>query len=254
MNPPYTTILVDDEEPARIRLRQLLGGFSETFSIIGEAVNGDDAVALINSAKPQMVFLDIQMPGKNGFEVIESIAYMPYLIFCTAFDQYALKAFETNSIDYLVKPVTPERLEKTVAKLQHIGKAADSETVLRMVRDMLSTQKSEPLTSFPVKVGDRVVFVKIDEITNFEAKDKYVELNTTRGKQYTIDQSLNYLEEKLPPHFVRVHRSIVINTALIKEIRKYLGSNYSIVLDDNAQTRIVTGRAYVDVVKRLLAV
>jgi two-component system LytT family response regulator len=250
----FRTILIDDEEPARIRLKELLNDYTDTITIIGEAKNGDEAVSLINTLHPDLIFLDIQMPGKDGFEVIQSIEKVPYIIFCTAFDQYALKAFETNSIDYLVKPVGKERIAKSMIKLQSLGDKTDHSAVLHMVEEMMSTRKPEPLTSFPVKVGDKVVFIKLEEISFFEAKDKYVELHTFEGKQFILDQSLNYLEEKLPSFFLRVHRAIIINTCLIQEIRKYLGSKYCIYLKDKLLSRIISGRNYNDSLKMLMNV
>ena len=116
-NPPYTTLIIDDEPPARARLHKLLESFPETFRVVDEAKNGTEAVEKINQLQPDVIFLDIEMPGLNGFELLERLEKIPIVIFCTAFDQYSLKAFETNSIDYLLKPVRLERLQQTVEKL-----------------------------------------------------------------------------------------------------------------------------------------
>jgi two-component system LytT family response regulator len=248
----YRTLIVDDEEPARIRLIQLLSNYKEMMSIIGEAVNGIEAIEMINLLKPDIVFLDIRMPGKDGFEVIQSLKNVPYLIFCTAYDDYALKAFETNSIDYLVKPVTPERLAKTIDKIKNLNKNEDYSHILKWIEDAIALKEKETVTSFPVKVGDRVIFVKTEDIAYFEASEKYVELNNKLGKKHLLDQSLSFLESKLPGHFLRINRAIIINTQLIKEIRRYMGSKYSIVLNDMLQTHIISGRYYSENVKKLL--
>lgn len=248
----YRTLIVDDEEPARIRLIQLLNEYQETISIIGEAVNGIEAVEMINSLKPDIVFLDISMPGKDGFEVIKSLHNVPYLIFCTAYDHYALQAFETNSIDYIVKPVRPERLSITLDKVRKLSGNNDYSQILNWVEETIALRQKEVVTSFPVKVGDRVIFIKTEDISYFEANEKYVELNNRQGKKYILDQSLSYMEGKLPGHFIRVHRGIIINTLLIKEIRRYMGSKYTIVLNDMLQSHIITGRYYSEKVKELL--
>jgi len=248
----YRTLIVDDEEPARIRLIQLLSKYHEMISIIGEAVNGIQAVEMINSLKPDIVFLDIRMPGKDGFEVIQSLQNVPYLIFCTAFDHYALQAFETNSIDYIVKPVKPERLAVTLEKIKNLSRNNDYSQILKWVEETIASQKKETVSSFPIKVGDRVIFIKTEDIAYFEANEKYVELNNRQGKKHLLDQSLSYLEGKLPGNFLRVHRAIIINTLLIKEIRRYMGSKYSIILNDMLQSHIISGRSYVEKVKELL--
>jgi len=248
----YRTLIVDDEEPARIRLIQLLSNYQKMISIIGEAVNGIQAVEMINLLKPDIVFLDIRMPGKDGFEVIQCLQKVPYLIFCTAFDHYALQAFETNSIDYIVKPVKPERLGITLDKIKNLNRNNDYSQILKWVEETIALRKKETVTSFPVKVGDKVIFIKTDDIAYFEANEKYVELNNRQGKKHLLDQSLNYLEGKLPGNFLRVHRAIIINTLLIKEIRRYMGSKYSIILNDMLQSRVISGRSYVEKIKELL--
>jgi two-component system, LytTR family, response regulator len=113
-------LIIDDEAPARMRLRRLLAAHNATVSIIGEATNGLEALELINTLKPEVVFLDIQMPGMDGFEVLRKVTHLPVVVFITAFDQYALKAFETNSIDYLLKPVEAERLAQTIDKIERL--------------------------------------------------------------------------------------------------------------------------------------
>jgi two-component system LytT family response regulator len=250
----YRTLIVDDEEPARIRLIQLLNTYQDMISIIGEAINGIEAVEMINLYKPDIVFLDIRMPGKDGFEVIQSLQNVPYLIFCTAFDHYALQAFETNSIDYILKPVKPERLAITLEKVKNLQRNNDYSQILNWVEANMALRKKETVTSFPIKVGDRVIFIKTEDISYFEANEKYVELNSRQGKKHLLDQSLSYLEGKLPGHFLRVHRSIIVNTLLIKEIRRYMGSKYTIVLNDMPQSHVISGRYYSDKVKDLLDV
>ena len=249
----YRTLLIDDEAPARMRLRELLKKYPFV-SIIGEATNGNEAVQKIQELLPDLIFLDIRMPGKDGFEVLQNIENAPYIIFCTAYDQYAIQAFETNSIGYLLKPVKADNLDKALTKMQNLGKTASHTEILQIVNGMLQQKQVAQPTSFPVKVGDRIVFIKLEDISFFMASSKYVEIHTRLGKHYDLDQSLNYLEDKLPPNFVRVHRSSIININLIKEVRKYMASKYSIKLDDINQTCIISGRNYIEALRQFTSV
>lgn len=249
----FRTLLIDDEAPARMRLRELLKKYP-FISIVGEASNGNEAVQKIEEYRPDLIFLDIRMPGKDGFEVLQNIDNAPYIIFCTAYDQYAIQAFETNSIGYLLKPVKDESLEKALIKLQNLGGTTSHSEVLQLVNEMLKQKMVAQPTSFPVKVGDRTVFIKLEDVSYFMASNKYVEIHTRLGKHYNLDQSLNYLEEKLPPNFLRVHRSTIININLIKEVRRYMASKYAIKLDDFNQTCIISGRNYLDALRPVIQV
>ena len=122
MSIPYTTLIIDDENLARKRLKRILAGFTSYFEIIGEAINGDDAFEKIEDLKPDLIFLDIQMPGKNVFDMLSDISYKPIVVFCTAYENYALQAFDNLSIDYLLKPVEKERVELTISKIEHLHK------------------------------------------------------------------------------------------------------------------------------------
>lgn len=252
----YRTLIIDDEHPARQFIKELLEPFSDIFNIIGEATNGNEAIKLINTLNPDLIFLDIQMPGKNGFEVVQSLNRIPIIIFCTAYDDYALEAFETNSIDYLVKPVDPERLQKTVDKLQNFGVVNNQNEIKSLIQNLVSnhTSFSSYPNSIPIRLGDRVVFVKIKEISFFKAKDKYVEIYTLSGKSYLCDLSLNYLELKLPSYFLRVQRSYIINSNRILEIRKYSLGRYILLLNDLPGSKIKTGKNYSKVINNLIKV
>lgn len=250
----YQTILIDDEAPARIRLRELLKDHTSLVSIVDEATNGIEAVSKINELVPDLIFLDIQMPGKDGFEVLQCLSYVPNIIFCTAYDKYAIQAFETNSIGYLLKPVKAESLAKALIKLQNFGVKTSRSEISQLVNEILQQKQLVQPTSFPVKVGDRIVFIKLEDISYFTASSKYVEIHTRQGKHYDLDQSLSYLEGKLPPNFLRIHRATIINVNLIKEVRKYMASKYSIKLDDIHQTSIVSGRNYLEAIRQVIQV
>ena len=239
----YTTLLIDDEKLARERLKKLLAGFDSTFHIIGEAKNGNEAQQLILDLQPEIIFLDIEMPGKNGFELIQSLPQLPIVIFCTAHEEYALKAFDTNSIDYLVKPVKLERLEQTVQKLQTLQQNLTSAQLQQVMQEIAQQKSVKKMTSITVKKKDKILFLKLEDVTHFEAQEKYVNIHTNQGTEL-IEQSLTKLEERLPDHFLRVHRKYIINTHFIKDFQKYFNSRYLITLKDRKKTSITSGRSY----------
>jgi two-component system LytT family response regulator len=239
----YTTLLIDDEKLARERLKKLLASFDSTFQIVGEAKNGNEAERLIQQLNPDIIFLDIEMPGKNGFELLSSLSELPVVIFCTAHEEYALKAFDTNSIDYLVKPVKLERLEQTVNKINSLQQNLTSAQLQQVIQQISNQKKEKKMTSISVKKKDKILFIKLKDVTHFEAKEKYVSIHTNQ-KEELIEQSLAKLEEKLPEHFLRVHRKYIINTHYIKDFQKYFNSRYVITLQDNKQTTITSGRSY----------
>lgn len=249
----YTTILIDDEKIARNRLRKLLESYPETFQVIGEAANGEEGLKLIQRLKPDVVFLDIEMPGKTGFEVLEELAEIPRIIFCTAYENYALQAFNTLALDYLVKPVEKERLGLTVNKLK-AQSDTNPELQVKALLELVSQQKEiQKLHSIPHKIGDRVILVKPEQICWFSANEKYVDFYTTDGKKYVTELSLNKLEERLPVNFERVHRAIIVNTDHIREFRKYFRGKYILVLNDLHGTKIESGRSYSERIRTLLS-
>lgn len=249
----FKTLIIDDESLARERLKMHLEHYSEQIVIVGEAENGEQAVEMIDRLLPDLIFLDIQMPGKNGFDVLKEISHTPIVIFCTAHDEYALKAFETSSIDYLVKPVKEERLSKTIEKLNLLKRDTAKQELFSFIEKYAGLTKKEDVTSIPVKIGDRVVFIKVDDIAYFSASDKYVTINTKYNKEYIIEQSLSYLEERLDSRFIRVQRSCLVNSEMIKEVNKYFAGRYILVLEDGNLTKITTGRKYADTVKNILS-
>lgn len=240
---PYTTLIIDDEPPARARLRQLLENFPDTFRVVEEAKNGIEAIKKINQLQPDVIFLDIEMPGLNGFELLERLEKIPIVIFCTAFDQYSLKAFETNSIDYLLKPVRLERLQQTVEKLSSFKKNLSSTAIMSVLKEFYSQKEEKRMTSITVKKGDKLIFIKLDEVTHFEADEKYVTVYTNK-ENHLIEQSLSQLELKLPDYFIRVHRSIILNKNQVLDVQKYFNSRFVITLSNIRKTSITSGRSY----------
>jgi two-component system LytT family response regulator len=181
-------LVIDDEELARKRLRKMLQKYDGEIDVVGEARNGEEAVERIESFLPDLVFLDVQMPAFDGFEVARRMRHKPLIVFATAYDEYALKAFEENSIDYLLKPIEQVRLDKAIEKLRRIF----STTGVQMdknVERLLSHLASPPLKRLQVKSGEKIVFIDLDEVVFFEAKDKYTFLHTANA-EHIIDLTL----------------------------------------------------------------
>lgn len=240
----FKSIIIDDEAHARSRLKRLLVNHANVIQVLNEASNGIEALEMIESHKPDLIFLDIQMPGLDGFEVINRLKYLPIIIFTTAFDQFALKAFETNTIDYLVKPIEPERLDLTIRKLQQFKKNDQEESIRNFLQYAEKLKPQNELTSLSVKIGDKILLIRLTEIVFFEADEKYVTIKTSDKGNYITDLSLKTLEEKLPSNFVRVQRAFIVNKNYVLELNKQFGGKYVIVMNDKDRTRIVSGNSY----------
>ncbi|WMI64336.1 LytTR family DNA-binding domain-containing protein [Aestuariibaculum sp. YM273] len=245
----FRTIIIDDEPPARLRLKKLLSHFSNDIVIIAEAQSGVEAQELINTLKPDLIFLDIEMPGLTGFQLLEKLTHMPMVVFCTAYDQYSLQAFETNSVDYLVKPVRLERLEKTIEKLKRFRTTPyETHQLLDLVKTLTEKKDEKVMTSLTVKKDEKLMFIKLEDVTYFESDERYVSVHTSKGK-FLTEQSLTKLEDKLPDYFLRVHRSIIINTEHVEEVQKYFNSRYTIKLNNKGLSQITSGRSYLQAIK-----
>jgi len=247
MNQLFKTIVIDDEPAARRLMKNLLQEHSDVVEIIGEASNGKEAIEKIGKLKPDLIFLDIQMPDLTGFEVIEQLNEKPNIIFTTAYEQYAIKAFETFSIDYLLKPIKEERLAQSIEKLKKFGRFNQSIDVNGLQEIIRQFQAPKKATALPIKTGDRINLIRYENIAYLEAQDKYVCVFTLEGQKYLTDQSLTILEEKLPSSFCRIHRSYIINKEKIREMHRHFSGRYLFVMDDKALTRITSGRTYQDV-------
>lgn len=235
------TILVEDEALALKRLKRLLGEHKERINIIGEAVDGQQAVELIDDLKPDLVFLDIQMPELNGFEVLEKIDHSPEIIFTTAYDEYAIKAFEVNSVDYLLKPIEPVRLAKAINRLS----GTENKFYAEKISGLIQMYEQNWTTKLQAKIGDKIKFIDVDSIAYLKSADKYVQLNTVDKKNYLLNESLSDLEKKLnPKYFKRIHRSCIVNTDLIDEIVKGKDGKPKIKLKKFPDVRIPIGESF----------
>jgi two-component system LytT family response regulator len=240
----FKSIVIDDEAHARSRINRLLLNYTHIIEVISEASNGLEALEQIELHKPDLIFLDIQMPGLDGFELIKKLKFLPIIIFTTAFDQFALKAFETNAIDYLVKPIEAERLDLTIRKLQWFKKDNQEENIRNFLQFAETLKPQKEITSLSVKIGDKILLIRLSEIVFFEADEKYVTISTCEKGSYITDLSLKILEEKLPANFVRVQRAFIVNKNYVIELNKQFGGKYVIVMNNKDRTRIVSGTSY----------
>ena len=235
----WKTIVIDDEQLARQRIKRLLKAYDE-IDVIAEAEDGEKGLELIHLHQPDLIFLDIEMPVLNGFEMLAKLTHQPKVVFTTAYDQYAIKAFEEGSVDYLLKPIEIERLDKTIKKLKQTNLAAAPLQIEALIRQMHQKKVIKTLT---VKLGDKILLVKLTDIVYVQAEDKYVFLHTNDGKKHLTDFTLSALEEKLTEEFVRVHRSEIINTEYVKEIRKGFNGALIFVLNNSDETRVTSSRS-----------
>lgn len=241
-------LLIDDETIARSRLRRLLAEYKDDVLVIGEAANGADGAELIDALLPDAVFLDIEMPLLNGFEMLAKIKHQPTVVFATAYDQYAIKAFEENSIDYLLKPIEEKRLEKTVEKLKNKSFNGD----WMSIKQMAVSPPREPLKTISIKLGDRIILMKTEDILYLEAEDKYVFLYTKSDQKHLTDYTLTSLQDRLPDDFLRIHRALIINRSHIKEIRKGFNGSFTFVLGGKEEVRLRSGRSYAEQIREAL--
>jgi len=251
---PIRTLIVDDEPLAREGIRLLLAAHSDLV-VIGECANGDEAVEAIVADSPDLVFLDVQMPGRDGFEVVRQISgdAMPMVVFVTAFDKFAIQAFEANAVDYLVKPVMKERFKKTLTfvKQRHREKTARELTrrLLSMLAEGEIPQAGMP-ERLPVKQGDRIYFLSVAEIDYIESAENYVNLHAGK-KSHLMRGSLTALEKTLDPkRFVRIHRSVIVNVARIRELQQHVQGEYFVILNDGKRLKL--SRTYRDSLSAIL--
>jgi two-component system LytT family response regulator len=242
--------LVDDEPLALERLRRLLDKTGRV-DVSGSTTKPEEAVAALTADPPDVCFLDIQMPRLNGFEVLSRLAKQPVVIFTTAYDQYALEAFGVNSVDYLLKPVEPERLEQALDKVEGLRKSgqaaqADLQALLRQVTESMRAGQRAAAAEYPGRIasrlGDRLWFLDLDKVTHFYAEDKLT-YAVSEGKSWCIDSAIAQLEKKLDPkQFLRIHRATLVNVAWIREITSLPGGMLNIRLKDGKGTDLTVAR------------
>jgi two-component system response regulator LytT len=236
-------LVVDDEKLARDRLVGFLGKVPGV-EIVGQATNGVEAVASIERDKPDLVFLDVQMPGMDGFEVLKAIAPpAPHVVFATAFDDYAIRAFEVEAVDYLLKPFARARVEEAVgrvrARLERGNDGLDVQAVLKRIEE----GRKEHLRQIPVHAGKRILLIAIDEVQWFGVEYRLVYAHTA-DRAYMTNFTLRELEDRLDPElFFRAHKASLVNMRQVKEIVPWFGGRYKLVMRDQTGSEVPVSRA-----------
>jgi two-component system LytT family response regulator len=225
-------IIVDDEHLAREIVKGYLSDHSN-ITLVSECSNGFDAIKKITEEKPDLIFLDIQMPKITGFEMLELIENPPVIIFTTAYDQYALKAFEVNAVDYLLKPFSQERFNEALEKAYtYLKNKSDQVKVINNLIEH-NDKKTEPLERVVVKDGVRINIIPADTIKWIEAQDDYVMIHSEGGK-FLKKKTMRYFEDHLDPNlFIRIHRSSIINIDFIKQMELYEKDSYRVILKND---------------------
>jgi two-component system, LytTR family, response regulator len=228
-------IIIDDEEPARIIVRSYLKEQNE-IEIIGECADGFSGVKAINELKPDIVFLDIQMPKLTGFELLELLDAKPLIIFITAYDQYAIRAFEMNAVDYLLKPFTKARFEQALQKaLQQLKEKQTPDPVSRIISAI--DEKPELLQRIAVKSGQKISVISTDDIIYIGAEGDYVMIYT-KDNRYLKEKTMKYMESHLDPmQFIRIHRSTILNVNFILRVEIYDKESYAVLLKNNVSLK-----------------
>ena len=252
-NAPIRALIADDEALARKFIRRMLKDDHDV-EIVGECSNGKEAVAMIRKQNPDLVFLDVQMPEMDGFAVLESIGLerLPEVIFATAYEQYAIRAFELHALDYLLKPFDQARFKDAIKHAKERFRSQRQKEGRLQMSALLESIKNKPqhLDRLVIKAGGRITFLSTDEITWIEADDKYVHLHTAKISPM-VRQTLSAMETQLDPRkFRRIHRSVIVNVERIRELQPLFSGEYSILLEDG--TKLTLSRNYKDKLFELL--
>ncbi|HZS45587.1 MAG TPA: LytTR family DNA-binding domain-containing protein [Blastocatellia bacterium] len=259
MTPNLRVYLVDDELLAVKRLSRLLTNL-EGVEIVGSTTNPAEAIDFLTSEQIDVLFLDIQMPGLNGFQLLEKLSEQPMVIFTTAYDNYALRAFEVNSIDYLLKPIEPEQLKRSLKKLETLRASGAKLEANKQIQSVLKklaetiTPAKESLDRISSRVGDKILFIELSRITHFFAENKLT-YASTESKNHAVDHTISELEQKLESkQFIRIHRSTIVNLALVDELHAWFGGRMLVRMKDKKRTDLVVARDRVRILKEKLGI
>ncbi|HUX09397.1 MAG TPA: LytTR family transcriptional regulator DNA-binding domain-containing protein [Terriglobia bacterium] len=252
-----SALIVDDEQPARDELAYLLKNFPDV-DIVGQGKNGLEAVSLVRDLNPNLVFLDVQMPGLDGFGVIKKLldrrAPLPHFVFVTAYDHYAVRAFEVNAVDYLLKPIDRNRLEKALQRVRAMLEASEA-AIQRLDRlvHMIEDRPATPSSKLVVKSGTRLVLVDSSDIIYATIEDGVISIVTKDLEGQSNFRTVEELQSNLDPNvFWRVHRSYLVNINRIKEVVPWFKSSYQLKMQDRRETEIPVSRAQTRKLRELL--
>ena len=229
----FKTLLIEDERLAREELKSLLKDYLE-IDIIGEAKNGEEGITLIKEHKPDLVFLDINMPGMNGFEMLKHLEDLPRVIFVTAYDEFALKAFEVNALDYILKPVDPDRLREAILKLSSEDDFVSAQSAGVARKDRLLSAKDRVF----IKDGEKCWFVELSKVRMLESDGNYVKVYFDNFRPLIL-RSLNSFEERLDPEFFfRANRKFIINLQWVSSIENWFNGGLQVELREGEKVEI----------------
>lgn len=249
--------VVDDEELAVKRLTRLLTE-SGRAEVVGASTDPIDALAGLNEEPADVLFLDIQMPGMTGFEMLNYLDPQPLVVFTTAFDQYALRAFEVNSIDYLLKPIEEQHLARALDKVERLRAAPGPPPDWRALFDQLSGVVKQAQPAYPERiasrVGEKIHIIDLAKVTHFFAHDKLT-YAATEGKNYVVDHAVGDLEARLDPRqFCRIHRATLLNLAWVREVDAWMGGRVLVRLKDAKTTQLPVARDRAQELKKRLGI
>jgi len=232
-------LIVDDEEIARQRMNKLVSVFPE-LEIIGEAENGREALEKINALNPDLVFLDIQMPELNGFEVLKKLSRQPVIIFTTAFDTFAIRAFDENAVAYLLKPIDADKLKRAIEKSKLLLQKAETSVYDKLLQFV----EKKTFTQFVSKFGAKIKLIPKEEVCYISAKDKHTFIHLHNQDEYIVDHTLNELDTIIDDSFLRIHRSLIISLVFINEVEKEGDGRYLFTLKDSKRTQLLSSTGY----------
>ncbi len=248
MTDSLRVVVVDDEKLARDRLRRLLNK-CEGVDLVGEAAEGNAAIELIDREEPDLVFLDVQMPEIDGFGVLEGISHSPHVVFATAHDAYAIKAFEVHAIDYLLKPVSGARLEETLRRVHERSDTEPAPDWGKVVSTLVGEIRRFP-EQIPVHKGKQILLLPVEDIYWFEVEYRLVYAHSATDR-YMTNFTLKELEERLDPEvFFRAHKSRIVNLRYVHAIVPWFGGRYKLGMRDAEKTELELSRAQARVLRR----
>ncbi len=234
----YKSIIIEDEKLARDLVKNYLLS-QDTIELIGEFEDGFSGLKAINELKPDIVFLDVQMPKLTGLELLELVDELPHIIFTTAYDEYAINAFDLNAVDYLLKPFSKERFEKAIDKVFRKIENNNSSKINQLKTHI---SESSTLDKIVVKSNSNIHIIPLSDVNYIESEDDYVMIHTSSGK-YLKHQTMSFYEEHLSKNmYIRIHRSYIVNINNINKIEKYGKDNYQVILKDGAELKVSRSR------------